>query len=466
MQDEFVLFKGACENSFSFFCKQFLKEVEPETEFIWNWHLDVVCDACESAYYGRLPKLDINIPPRTLKSLIVNVLFPCWVWSKNPSKKFLCAARSFDLSYSFNIKRRDVITSDKFQLFWPIKMRDDADRVDEFKNKHGGLMKSVSALGKVTGDGGDFLLSDDLLDAMDAFSRTKRKAVCEWYKTAFYNRAQDKKTVVRININQRLHQQDVSALLETLDFETLILPMVHDGKNRSSIKFTDPRKEGEFLFPQRYGQKEKDDDFKALGHYGWSSQYQQRPVPIGGGIIQEEWLRYYEDLPEIKKLIITADLTFKGGDANDYNSLACWGTDGKNKYLIDLIRGKWTYSKTKEMFIQFCKKHNASLKYVEDKANGSALLDDLRSEITGLTAWPQKGSNLMKSDKVERLYFVQPEFEGGFVYLPKNLNIIDSFVEELLGFTDNGSTTGNDDMVDVTTMGLLELRKSKTFFAS
>lgn len=465
MQSELDLFKGACEGSFSFFCKQFLKVVEPETEFKWNWHLDVVCQACEDSYYGRLPKLDINIPPRMLKSLIVSVLFPCWVWTKKPSSKFLCAARSFDLSFSFNIKRRDVIKSDLYQMIWGIQLRDDSDRVDEFKNRYGGLMKSVSALGKVTGEGGDFLLSDDLLDAMDAFSKTKRNAVREWYRTAFYNRAQDKKTVRRININQRLHQQDISNLLEEIGFDRIVLPMVKEESDRSTIDFKDPRKEGEFLFPERYGEEEKQDEMKALGHYGWSSQYQQRPVPIGGGIIKQEWLRFYEGTRSFQKIIITADLSFKGGEKNDYNSIACWGTDGTNKYLIDLIRGKWTFSKTKEMFSAFCSKHNAQLKYVEDKANGSALIDDLKKDIIGLRAWPQQGSNLIKAGKVERLYFVQPDFESGLVYLPKNLNIIDSFIEELLGFTDNGSTTGNDDMVDVTTMGLLELRKSKTFFA-
>lgn len=465
MNKEQYIFKEVCEYSFKFFCKQFLKVLEPETDFVWNWHLDAICNHCELAYKGVYPKLDINVPPRTLKSVIINVMFPCWVWTKRPSKKFLCASGSYDLALGFNIKRRDIITSELYQSLWRLELREDTNRMEFFANTKGGFMQAISALGKVTGKGGDFLLSDDLLDAKDSFSKAKRNDVRQWYGSAFYNRAQNKKNVVRININQRLHQQDISDLLLGLDFKTLILPMIKEEKDRSTVEFRDPRKVGEYLFPARYGEEEMKDDMKALGNYGWSSQYQQRPMPLGGGIIKEEWLRFYDGPTPSGKMIITGDLSFKGNDTSDFNSLACWVAVGEKRYLIDMIRGKWTYSKTREMFIEFCKKHNASYKYIEDKANGSALLDDLKKEITGLRPWPAKGSNYAKSDKVERLYFVQPDFELGNVYLPKDMNIIDAYIQELTGFTENGSTTGNDDMVDTTTMALLELRKAKTFFA-
>lgn len=463
MLSEKYYIKFALENKFSFFCKQAFKVIEPETQLVWNWHLDAVCDACEKNYVQIYPNLDINVPPRTMKSLLVNVLYPCWVWTKEPQHKFLSASRSYDLAERFNLLRRDLITSNWYQSFWKVTIREDANRIDEFKNTKGGAMKAISAMGKVTGFDGDTLLSDDLLDAMDAFSKTKRNQVRHWYSNAFYNRARNKKTVRRININQRLHQQDISSLLSEIKFEKLVLPMVKEEENRTTIDFVDPRKVGELLFPTRYGETEMHDDMKALGSYGWSSQYQQRPMPIGGGIIKEEWLRFYENKTNFSKKVIVADLSFKGNEDSDYNSIACWGSDGENRYLIDMIRGKWTYTKTKEMFLEFVKKHNASIKYIEDKANGSALLDDFKKEISGLRAWPTKGSKYAHCGKAERLFLCQSEFELGKVYLPKDLNIIEAYKEELLGFTENGSTTGNDDMIDTTTMAILELKKSSTF---
>lgn len=462
--NEKEIFKEVCEDNFAFYSKQMLKIIEPETDFMWNWHLDVLCKACEDVFNGKLPKLDINMPPRMLKSLIVNVLFPTWVWTKKPSEKFLCASGNYDLATSFNIKRRDLISSDLYQELWSLKLREDKNRTDSFSNTDGGMMHAVSALGKITGVGGDYLLSDDLLDAMDSFSKTKRDAVRRWYNSAFYNRAQDKKTVKRININQRLHQQDISSDLREKGFERIVLEMVKTDLNESTVKFNDPRKVGEFLFPFRYSHHEAEDDKRALGSYGWSSQYQQRPSPEGGGIIKREWVRYYDTQPSGRKIIV-ADLTFKGTDKSDYVSFMAWCSDGNNKYLIDVVRGKWSYKVTKDKFKSFCEKHSdAHIKYVEDKASGPALISDLKDEIKGIRAWPEKGSKYSGAGKVERLYLVQPDFEDGIVYFPKNLEIMEDYLEELLGFTENGSTTGNDDMVDTTSMGLLELKRSKTFF--
>ena len=206
------------------------------------------------------------------------------------------------------------------------------------------------------------------------------------------------------------------------------------------------------------------DDYKALGLYGWSAQYQQIPRPIGGGIVKEEWIRYYDVLPKITNTVVTADLAFKGNKNSDYVCFMCWGSINSDKYLIDIVRGKWSYKDTKEKFKIFCEKNNAKSKFIEDKANGPALLSDLKSEVTGLMSWPPAGSKYMNADKVQRLHLVSQDFENGQVHLPNNIELVKLFVEELVSFTEKGSATGNDDMVDTATMALLELKKAKTFF--
>lgn len=463
---EAQIFKELCENDFSFYVKHYLKVVEPETEFDWNWHMDALCYACELVYYGEIQNIDINIPPRLLKSIIITVLFPTWIWAKNPSKKIIAASSNYDLAVKFNHKRRDIITSKEYQSLWPIHIRSDYNMVNVFMNLNGGFMRAASAGGKITGDGADFLLSDDLLDAMDAFSKAKREATNLWYSNVFYNRAQNKKTVKRLNINQRLHLNDVSGHIRTNhNFERLILPMIKTDKNDSTVDFVDPRKEGEFLFPLRYGEKEYQDDYKAMGVYGYSSQYQQTPRPIGGGIVKEEWIRYYnpKDVSNFDKKIIVADLSFKGSKKSDYVCFQCWGRSNGKRYLIDIIRGKWSYKETKEKFKIFCEKNNAYNKYIEDKANGPAMISDLSGEIPGIKAWPSTGSKYMNIDKVQRLHLVSQDYENGLVYFPEGIVLVGEFVDELTSFTEKGSATGNDDMVDTSTMGLLELNKANTF---
>lgn len=462
------IFKEVCENDFAFFCKQYLKVVEPETVFEWNWHLTELCHWCERVYYGTdgLQNLDIQIPPRMLKSVIVNVLFPCWIWTKKPSFKIISGSRSYDLSIKFNGKRRDLIQSPSYQALWPIEFKKTSET--DFENIYNGKMKAVSALGKITGEGADLLLSDDLIDAMDSFSTTKREAVNTWFSNAFYNRAQNRKTVKRININQRLHAKDVSGhIAEFHNYKTLIFPMEMTENNMSTCGFKDPRKPGAFIHPSRFDAKEKADEYKSLGVYGWSSQYQQNPKPIGGGLIKEEWIRRFNpfSVQKFDRKIITADLTFKGNEDSDYVCFQCWGTVGTTKFLFDIVRGKWSYKITKEKFAAFCLKHvDATDKYIEDKANGPALISDMEETIYGMQPWPEKKSPLAKADKVQRLRLISQEYENGDVYIAEGIELANEFIEELTSFTEKGSATGNDDMVDTSTMALLELKTINEFF--
>lgn len=458
-------FKMLCENDFSFYCQQYLKVIEPETIFDWNWHHETLCHYCERVYYGELQNLDINISPRTLKSLIVSVLFPTWIWTKRPSFKIMSASSTYDLSNKFNIKRRELIESEAYQCLWPTKMKEYANTIQKFENISNGFMAAYSAGGSVTGSGADLLLSDDLLDVNNAFSKTEREKINNWYSNAYYNRAQNKKTVMRININQRLHSDDLSGYLrKSHNFDRLIIPMVRNEINESTVDFQDPREIGELLHPARYGESEMLDDMKSLGTYGWSSQYQQSPVPVGGGIIKEEWIRYYDRVPdEFQRKIITADLNFKGGEQSDYVSFQCWGRFQGNRYLLDIIRGKWTYKETKDHFKAFCEKNKCDRKWIEEKANGAALISDMSPEIHGLKGWPEKGSSYMNATKVQRLHMVSQDFENGLVYIPSFINLANEYVKELVSFTEKGSTIGTDDLVDTSTMALIELRKSETF---
>lgn len=456
-------FKRLCDMSFSFYCKQFLKVVEPETNFEWNWHLDIFCKTCEDVYCGKIQNIDIQVPPRTLKSIIFNVLFPTWIWTKEPSYKILSASSSYELANKYNRQRREVISSEAYQFFWPIQLKDDANTMRMFANTNNGFMRSVSSLGKVTGEGADLLLSDDLIDAKDAFSKLKRESIRHWYEFVFFGRAQNRNTVKRININQRLHPKDISDLtVNHFGFPSLVIQMLKTNKNLGTIEYEDPRQEGEFLFPNRYGQKEMDEDRKNTNK--WSSQYQQEPMAQTGGIIKEEWLRYYETPPAFDKIVIVGDLNFKPSQDSDFAAFACWGRHGPNKYLIDMVRGRWTYAQTKSIFESFTNKHgNANNIYIEGKANGQALLSDFAGKVKGMQEWPFNNPQLSRASKVERLYMVSQEFEQGNVYLPTNLSIMEPYLEELLSFSENGSATGHDDMVDTTSMALIELKKKKSF---
>jgi hypothetical protein len=66
------------------FVQRFWHLVEPDRPFIDNWHIQALCLVLEGVTAGRYQRVIINVPPGTMKSLLVNVFWPAWEWSKQP----------------------------------------------------------------------------------------------------------------------------------------------------------------------------------------------------------------------------------------------------------------------------------------------------------------------------------------------------------------------------------------------
>src|SRR5271157_137860 len=111
----------ACEASFYNFFVASLDVLEPETEFIMNWHYKIQCDEAQTMVERvamRRPKpydLIINEPPRNLKSLLWTVTLNAWAWIKYPHLKFLTASYDADLAITHAVLTRSLIQSEWYQ---------------------------------------------------------------------------------------------------------------------------------------------------------------------------------------------------------------------------------------------------------------------------------------------------------------------------------------------------------------
>jgi hypothetical protein len=72
------------ENSLLDFTGASWNLIEP-MPFIPNWHIEAICDHLEACANRQINRLLINMPPRHMKSLGVNVFFPAWVWAQDPN---------------------------------------------------------------------------------------------------------------------------------------------------------------------------------------------------------------------------------------------------------------------------------------------------------------------------------------------------------------------------------------------
>src|SRR3990172_10406745 len=59
-----------------------------DEEFIDNWHLDAICEHLEAVSKREILRLQIWVPPVSMKTMIVSVMWPAWEWTQHPFHKY------------------------------------------------------------------------------------------------------------------------------------------------------------------------------------------------------------------------------------------------------------------------------------------------------------------------------------------------------------------------------------------
>ena len=69
----------------AFIHRSFL-ELNAQTPFLSNWHIQVLAAKLEEVRRGSCKRLIVNVPPRHLKSHAISIAFPAWVLGHDPAK--------------------------------------------------------------------------------------------------------------------------------------------------------------------------------------------------------------------------------------------------------------------------------------------------------------------------------------------------------------------------------------------
>ena len=466
------------ERSLYEFVRQAWHVIEPSTVFVPGWHIEVICGHLEAISLGQLRNLVINIPPRHMKSLLVSVFWPAWEWTRWPDRRWLYSSYASSLSIRDSVNCRRLLESPWYRARWGhmFRLTSDQNTKGRFDNSRSGYRLSISVGGATTGEGGDRIVCDDPHNVAEVESDTVRQGTINWFDVALSTRVNDPKTCAKVVVMQRCHQRDLSGhLLEQGGWEHLCLPAEYEGPGRTtSIGFVDPRTEiGELLWKDRFGPKEIEDAKRSLGSYGAAGQLQQRPSPAGGGVFKRHWFRYFQPrgmnlppvivrLPDGTTVSIPAievprqmdeqlqswDCSFKDLATSDYVVGQVWGRLGAWFFLGDQVRGRMDCPGTvKAVRAMKAKWPGTMAILVEDKANGSAVIQMLSHEIPGILPVSPGGG------KVARAQAISPLVEAGNIYLPHPdyAPWVNDFVEECVSFP-NGA---HDDQVDAMTQVLL-----------
>lgn len=494
---EELLARGKAKESLHEFIKQSWPHIEGKVPFTDGWHLGAICEHLEAVSQRQIRNLLINIPPRCTKSSLVSVMWPGWRWINYPEEQFLFASYAASLSLRDSVKCRRLITSPWYQARWGNKFRlvGDQNTKGRFDNSCNGYRIASSVGAAVTGEGGSVLVCDDPNNAKDGESEVKRENANDWWDQVWSTRMNNAKTGVRVVVQQRLHESDITGHIMQNDAQDewvkLILPMEYESHRRAVTvvlpstngkPWEDPRKtDGELLWPEQIGSVELSKLKIGLGsQYNISGQLQQRPSPEEGGIIKKHWFSVWRQpaLPPIIYTIQSWDTALEGGQNNAYSACTTWGVFNHdhnipNLMLLSLWRGKVEYPQLRQMAKRLYNDwrydntadfkpdgmHTPDLVLIEAKVSGSSLIHDLHQ--AGI---PVIGFNPNRhGDKLERVRVITPLIETGRVWVQSQApdckrltEFSDTLIENCANFPNGDSR----DLVDTMTQTLLRLKAS------
>jgi predicted phage terminase large subunit-like protein len=459
--------------------------LEANTELLTNWHQGLIAEYLTACFLRQIKRLIINIPPRFAKSTLATIMFPCWVWLKDPTERFVIASYSASLALKHSEDRRAILTSNWYRTGYGHKFGIEKDTTALLTNNKRGAMITTSMLGSATGEGGNFVIIDDPHDRERANSDTIRNHEISAFKTKFMSCLNDKDRGVIMIIMQRLHEADLSGVLLNKDlvendmseeYESLVIPAESlYGVRAYHYPITGKIKvfeQGELLHEKRMNRAQLDvmkDGKKGLGTFLFSGQYLQDPSPREGGIFKKKFWGYYNQIPMTKEgkydfdqIIDVWDCSFKDKTSSDFVAGGIWGVKGPFRYLLHVTYAQLGFLDT----IKAMQRHRAlfvtpgpePLSYIErtvieDKANGTPIIEVMKQEIQGIIAFEPHG------DKKERAFSIEPQLESGCFLLPAPgiaTFDVEAYIDNLAKFPN----AKHDDLVDMTTMAGIYLRKS------
>jgi predicted phage terminase large subunit-like protein len=416
-------------------------------------------------------RLILSCPPQEGKSTLATKWAPVWLLNDQPDTRVVVASYSAAVARRMGRLIRSEITTHTDDL--AIRLKDDVAAQNEFEiSGHQGGVYAVGIGGSLTSRPADVLIIDDpLKDREQADSETFRERAWEWWTSTASSRLAPGAPVILILT--RWHHADLAGKLLAAEdghlWRVVNIPAQADYDTDAGE--TDPlgRAPGEYMISAR-GRTPAQWEARKIqaGPRDWNALYQGRPTADTGNLFPKTWARYEQPLWIARddgtrwlpggghEVAISADLTFKDKPTADYVVLQVWARLGVNVYLLDQVRARLNFTATVDALKALSAKWpQATAKFVEDKANGPAVINALQSTVMGLIPVEPLGS------KYARASAISPLTHAGNVVLPDPgiAPWITEFVEECRAFP----AGAHDDQVDAMSQAVNQLLLNPLF---
>lgn len=423
----------------------------------------------------------IQMPPRHGKSEFVSGYFPAWYLGLYPDRKVILTSHGEDLATYYGQRNRDLLAEHGPDLFG-VRVRNDSHAKGRWLiQRRSGYMVSTAMGGSITGKGGNLLIVDDpVKSAAEALSPTYRESVKTWWRGTFRTRLEQPGAIVVIQT--RWHSDDLAGWLQSEgDEDWLVISLPAIAEEDETIYLPDDpttpawtRKAGEPLWPDMKPLDELLSSQRAQGGpdgHWWLAQYQQRPTPVGGGILKPERFRRFDlvdggyllDHPAGPKFVpvnaaprfATMDLATSLKTHADYTVMGLFAVAQPDLLVLDILRNKWEGPDLPRVAARFWEVHHPAFIGVEAVGFQNATVQDMRRgdrfQRPPRPPLPIKALQ-PHGDKVSRALTLAARMGTENVYIPRRAPWIAATEAEMTEFP-RGK---HDDIVDVLSYAALE----------
>lgn len=429
----------------------------------------------------------LSVPPRHGKTFTVTETLPSWYLGKHPNASVIIAGYESSFAEMFSRRNRDKFNEYATEIFVDARPNDKVQGVAHWETSQGGVCRAAGLKAGITGYGADlFIIDDPIKNQESAESETILAKIHNEMGPSVQSRIHPHGKL--IVIQTRWVENDVIGYIEKnwsdYIWKSINLPCeCEDAEN-------DPlgREVGDSLMGPHLGDLNIPDRIRndnnwlkskkmlvlaGDGEHVWNALYQGHPSAQNGNLFKEDWWQYYErctfHFEDFEYTTLSVDATFKKTETSDMVAIELVGLYRNCIYWWKIINKRMGFVETLDRIRHLCKEYpTIDELIVEDKANGSAIIDSLRySEgIPPIVAVNPLGG------KYSRAQAVSPTVAERKCHLPTDLTTVEESEIEWDGKEKNLSGyrkfviqhsrfpfAKHDDMVDADTQALTRIIK-------
>lgn len=416
-------------------------------------HHVLMAEALDRIEQSKSQRVMLMLPPGSAKSTYGSGLFPAYFLGKHPNGSVIAASHTSAFAERWGRKVRNMVQEKRYELLFETRVADDSQAAGAWATKQLGEYFAVGAGAKVQGRRADLMVIDDPFGSReDADSELIRTKLWDWWKFDLIPRLKPGGRVVLINT--RYHEDDIAGRIlqeEGEKWEVIKIPMIaEEGETDPLGRAPGERLWGEWFTEEMVEEAKRDPRT-------WTSLYQQRPAPIGGGELKKSWVQFYDSgqFAEMNKIMLVDPAGGRKDKRSDFTAIWVIGLGADdNVYVLDMVRDRINMAERTEIIFRLHRKWKPLQVRVE-RYGLMADVENLRNEQNRRNyRFPlvEVGGATKKEDRIRRLV---PYFQAGRVWFPrefaytdysgKQQDLVQKFIEEELAVFPVGAY---DDMLD------------------